>query len=153
MNILILEDSIGRMEKFHSIMNDDGQTAIYPAVNVNEAIAYIQNVLDPFEYIMIDYDLNGIKGFIPFMKKPNWKGVEFARYLSKRGFDGHNVILHTANPVGYWRMKRLLPKAKWAPAVIMGVPFQNRLYGMMLLAAIQSLTSNKGMKCDDGKES
>lgn len=107
--VLILEDSIARIETFKKKLSHDYD--LYFFDEVSDAIEAI-NLIGPFDIIFIDHDL-GNRIYVP-SEEPN-TGYQLAKYISENKIKYNQVIVHSMNAVGSARIKDVLPDAIIAP--------------------------------------
>ena len=105
MKILILEDNTERMVIFREKLEEEHELHFYDQVeDAKKALA----ALGPFDMIYLDHDLDGRVFVDP--EEPN-TGYQLARYIAEQDI-GAEIILHTMNPFGAARMKKVLPRAR-----------------------------------------
>jgi CheY-like chemotaxis protein len=107
MKILILEDNTERVNIFRKNLEHEHELHFYDQV---EDAKTALDALGPFDIIYLDHDLDG-RVFVD-SEEPN-TGYQLARYIAENNVGG-KIILHTMNPWGAARMKRVLP---WAQCV------------------------------------
>ena len=61
-----------------------------------------------FDFVFLDHDLGLFTG-------TEGDGLQVAQHLARRGFDGHNTVIHSTNAAGASAMKESLKCATVAP--------------------------------------
>jgi CheY-like chemotaxis protein len=109
MNILILEDSVERQKLFTKKF---GEHILVMVDSAKSAIEELQS--QKWDTVMLDHDLGGEYG----VDSGPGTGYEVAKWLSENPqHKPHQIIIHSANPVGRDRMKAELPEAIIAPFI------------------------------------
>lgn len=103
MKILILEDSVTRINKFKTELKKHD---LYFFDKVNEAKEAVI-LLGPFDYYFLDHDLDG-EIYVDSNNKNT--GYQFAKFLAQEGIKAE-FIIHSMNVVGVQNMKNELPSA------------------------------------------
>lgn len=102
----LLEDSPERIAWFQ-----DRLPSIDVTENVSDAIEALSH--NVYDFVFLDHDL-GLLDYAGYTG-PVGNGQAVASFLSGRGFIGHNVIIHSWNPMGAARMKDILEGAMAIP--------------------------------------
>lgn len=109
MKVLILEDSIARINTFKKYLSEDHDLYFYD--NVQDAKEAIE-LLGPFDILFLDHDLDD-KIYVN-SNEPN-TGYQLAKWVAEKGIKFNEIILHSLNPAGVQNMKTILPEAKIVP--------------------------------------
>lgn len=109
MKVLILEDSVARIETFKRKLSHDYD--LYFFDKVSDAVEAI-NLMGPFDIVFLDHDLDD-RIYVP-SEEPN-TGYQLAKYISDNDLKFTQIIIHSMNAVGSARMKDILPEAIIAP--------------------------------------
>ena len=105
MKILILEDNRERIKIFRTRLGPKHELHFFDQVeDAKKAILS----MGPFDRIYLDHDLDG-RVFVD-SDEPN-TGYQLAKYIALQEVNAE-IIIHTLNPWGAARMKKVLPKAK-----------------------------------------
>jgi hypothetical protein len=102
----LLEDSEERIAWFV-----DRLPSIDMATNVHDAVEILAQ--KEYDFVFLDHDL-GLLDYAGYCG-PEGSGKDVARYLSGRGFIGHNVLIHSWNSIGAAAMKDILEGAMAIP--------------------------------------
>jgi len=105
MKILILEDNDVRKNIFRK--NLEKQNELHFFDQVEDAKKALETI-GPFDIIYLDHDLDGRVFVDP--DEPN-TGYQLAKYIAEMNVNAE-IILHTMNPFGATRMKKILPSAR-----------------------------------------
>jgi CheY-like chemotaxis protein len=100
--VFLLDDDDVRIKWFLERL-----TSITVAKEAPDAIA-ILDCYPPFDFVFLDHDLGLFTG-------TEGDGLQVARHLARRGFDGHSTVIHSTNAVGAAAMKEALKSATVAP--------------------------------------
>lgn len=109
MKVLILEDSVARIETFKRKLANEYD--LYFFDQVRDAIEAL-SLMGPFDIVFLDHDLDD-KIYVN-SEEPN-TGYQLAKYISDNKLEFTQVIIHSMNAVGSARMKDILPDAIIAP--------------------------------------
>jgi hypothetical protein len=103
--VFILEDDKQRQDWFRRHIPEENITL---CVDVFSA-KHMLNIhgVQYFDLIFLDHDLGGKQ----MVESDETTGYEIAKFISKLGHDGQNVIIHSWNGPGSRNMHGLLPKA------------------------------------------
>jgi len=82
-------------------------TSITVAKEAPDAIS-ILDTYPPFDFIFLDHDLGLFTG-------TEGDGLQVAKHLAARGFDGQNIFIHSTNQNGAAAMHGALPTATVVP--------------------------------------
>jgi hypothetical protein len=100
--VFLLDDDDFRIKWFFERL-----TSITVAKEAPDAIA-ILDIYPPFDFIFLDHDLGLFTG-------TEGDGLQVAKHLAARGFDGRNTFIHSTNQNGAAGMRRTLPNATVVP--------------------------------------
>lgn len=111
MKILILDDEQSRHDSFSKNFKHHELTHVY---HVKDAIKYLSSRI--YDAVFLDHDLGGMSDVPSGGKEPT--GYDVAIWLSQNPEHcPSEIYIHSMNPVGAQNMRKVLPKAKLAPAL------------------------------------
>ena len=100
--MFLLDDDDARIKWFLERL-----ISITIAKEAPDAIAILDNY-PLFDFVFLDHDLGLFTG-------TEGDGLQVAQHLARRGFDGHNTVIHSTNAAGAAAMKDVLKCATVAP--------------------------------------
>lgn len=108
-NVLVLEDSQDRAQKFHDAL--DSVSNLYIVDCARDAISLLEIL--HFDWAFLDHDLGGQV----MVNEIENTGYEVALWLKQhQDRMPDNVVIHSMNPAGSKRMHDALPQAQMLPA-------------------------------------
>lgn len=105
MKILILEDSEERRRIFHEMLSHTHDLSFFG--HVEEAKTALSTD-GPFDIIFLDHDLDN-RVFVDSEEENT--GYQLAKYIAENNVRA-KIIIHSMNPYGAERMKKILPDAQ-----------------------------------------
>ena len=100
--VFLLDDDDFRIKWFFERL-----TSITIAKEAPDAVAILDSY-PPFDFIFLDHDLGLFTG-------TEGDGLQVAKHLAARGFDGRNTFIHSTNQNGAAAMHGALPNATVVP--------------------------------------
>lgn len=100
--ILILEDDVHRVRKFHWKLVNHTLTVFD---NANAFKAFLKENHESIDVILLDHDLEG-RQFVPSSEENT--GYAVAKFIKEAGYKFQQIIIHSMNPYGAEAMYNVL---------------------------------------------